>query len=427
MKTYFAHPINTYNTNIEFQCINLIKTQIKGHNEIINPSSFTNELSKIKTEKKRMEFCYSKIDESDIFIYLLHEKPKSGLRKEINHALSKDKKIYKIKYDNNNLVLIEMTIANIYKTIQKINKTFDRSKWVLKNKDDYLTWFKNNPEAIKLIKDQFDDENSFYVPHFNTVYYTDNFRKIITEKFCKQHNINYNKTLNHGFIDPRYQEAKITCPFFEESTLIIGYDTYNLPRIKNFTIEKLLECRTIHRNMKLCKNHKTILGAYPTYDLDIRKESKKEGKTFFTHEVFNEYLKTIDIMHKFMVDEWSDVEWKLAFSGNGLYIIMEKLIYNDYNINDETFQESWINSIKKIEHILKKNKIKNIVPEEKYGWQRYFKAIGTFHLSKERVSIPLNKDEQIDYKWIDEMTKIENGLNNNTFNEIINKAGIHWS
>ena len=423
MNIYFAHPINTYNTNTEIQSINLIKKQLGFQNEIINPSSFLKDLSEIKSEKKRMEFCYNKIDNSDIFIYLLHEKLTTGVRKEINYALSKNKKIYKIKYTYNNLTLIEMTIDNIYKTIEEINKNCDRTKWILKNKDDYLKWFKNNPEAIKLIKDQFDDENSFYVPHYNTTCYTNNFTKILM-KYCKQHNIN--NRVNHGFIDTRYQEVKITCPFFEESSSMPGYDTYNLPRIKNLTFEKLLEYRTIHRNMRICKNYKTILGAYPTYDFDIKDEAKKEGKNFFTTEVFNEYLKIVNIMQTFMNEEWSEIEWKLAFSGNGLYIIMEKLIYKDHDLNDKMFSNYWGMSIKKIITLFNKNGIKNIVPEKKYGWQRYFKAIGTFHLSKERVSIPLNKDEIIDYEWINEMTKIENGLNDNIFNEIVNKAGNSW-
>ena len=340
MSIYFAHPISTYNTYIEIQSIKLIKSQIELQSEIINPSSFLKDLSEIKTEKKRMEFYYNKIDNSDTFIYLLNEKLTTGIRKEINYALSKNKKMYKIKYINNKLTLIEMTIDNINKIVEKINKKCDRTKWILKTKDDYLTWFKNNPEAVKLIKDQFDDENSFYVPHFNSVYYTDNFTKIITKKFCKQHNINYNISLNHGFIDPRYQEAKITCPFFEESSLIIGYDTYNLPRIKNLTFAKLLECRTIHRNMRLCKDHNTIMGAYPTFDFDIKKETKKAGMNFFTQEVFNEYLKIIELMHTYMNERWNEVKWKLAFSGNGLYVIMEKLIYKDYDLNEESFYET---------------------------------------------------------------------------------------
>ena len=427
MKIYFAHPTNTYNSDIEIQSINLIKSQIGLDNEIINPSSYITELNNIKSEKKRMEFCYNMINNSDIFIYLLNEKLTTGIRKEINYALSKNKRIYKIKYINNKLLLDEMTFNYINKTVEELNKNYDRSRWILKTKDDYLTWFKNNPEAVKLIKDQFDDENSFYVPHFNSVYYTDNFTKIITKKFCKQHNINYNLSLNHGFIDPRYQEAKITCPFFEESSLIIGYDTYNLPRIKNLTFEKLLECRTIHRNMRLCKDHNTIMGAYPTFDFDIKNETKKAGMNFFTQEVFNEYLKIVDLMHTYMNERWNEVKWKLAFSGNGLYVIMEKLIYKDYDLNEESFYKMWTKTVKEeLPLLLKKNGIHHIVPEKKYGWQRYFKAIGTFHLSKERVSIPLNKDESLDYKWINEMTKIEKGLTENTFDEIINKAGNEW-
>lgn len=426
MSIYFAHPINTYNTDIEIQSINIIKKHLGFQNEIINPSSFIKELSTIKSEKKRMEFCYDKINVLDTFVYLLHEKPTIGIKKEINYALSKNKKIYKIKYVNNIPHITEMSIDNINKIVQKINENCDRSNWILKTKDDYLKWFKNNPEAIKLIKDQFDDENSFYVPHFNTIYYTDNFTKLITKKYCKQHNINYNTSLNHGFVDPRYQEAKITCPFTEESSLIIGYDTYHLPRIKDFTFTKLLECRTIHRNMRLCKDHKTMIGAYPTYDFDIKDEVKKERKNFFTTEIFNEYLKIITLMQSFMNEEWNNIEWKLAFSGNGIYIIMEKLIYKEHDLTEEIFCSHWKNTIKKIETLFKINGIKYIVPEKKYGWQRYFKAIGTFHLSKERVSIPLNKDEILDYKWLDEITKIEKGLCENTFTEIMNKAGNSW-
>ena len=423
MKSYFTHPISTYNTKFEQQCINLINVQIPNIS-IINPSTFTDDLSKIKTEKERMEYCYTKIDEADIFVYLFQEKVKDGVRKELNYALYKNKQIYKIKYINNNLTITEMSDTNIQTFIENINKTTDRSKWILKNKEDYLTWFKNNPEAIKLIRDQFDNENSFYVPHYNTVYLTNNFTKPTITKYCKQHNIN--RTINHSFIDTRYQEAKITCPFFEESSLIIGYDTYNLPRIKDLTFSKLLECRTIHRNMRICKDHNTILGAYPTFDLDIIPESKKENKNFFIPEVFNEYIKVIDIMHKYLNEKWSNIEYKLAFSGNGIYFIMEKFIYKDNNIDEEIFYHSWKNTIKEIINLFNKNNIRHIIPEKKYGWQRYFKAIGTFHLSLERVSIPLNKDEPLDYKWINEITKIENGLTQNTFTEIINRSGNSW-
>ena len=66
--------------------------------------------------------------------------------------------------------------------------------------------------------------------------------------------------------------------------------------------------------------------------------------------------------------------------------------------------------------------IKNVIPDQKADWNKYFKVLGTFHGNLERLSIPLNKDQVQDYKWINEITDIKTGLEGNVFKEIVKKA-----
>lgn len=79
-----------------------------------------------------------------------------------------------------------------------------------------------------------------------------------------------------------------------------------------------------------------------------------------------------------------------------------------------------------LEKLLRDNGIKSIAVEKKYGWNRYFKVVFTFHLSYDRVAIPLNKEEELDYDWMNEITKIKTGLSRNVSLEIIEEAGKDW-
>ncbi|MBU1067349.1 hypothetical protein KKE60_06150, partial [Patescibacteria group bacterium] len=130
---------------------------------------------------------------------------------------------------------------------------------------------------------------------------------------------------------------------------------------------------------------------------------------------------------------------RLQFSGNGIYIELEPMDFKKEDTTYDEFEAIWKgnNLTKKLGQNSEMEKMQNILEIagikyltlERYSWNQYFKLPFSFHADKERVSIPINKDVSFDTnmrKYIDEMSSIKRGLNENIYDEIMRNAGNKW-
>lgn len=491
---YFARRTGLYDSPIDEHCIDMIfgmeMTGIADGINLLDPAVLIKERQKeideIKTNSKKEAFimeeiCLPAIDSCSIFVYLLDQNDvvlSPGVEIELDHAIKKNKHIFRIFQVNRGLRLVEMTTSNIENELKKLCRGWDggsngsesvgdkiRSGWALKSVSDYLQFYRNNPEAVQLIIEQFregrwiEKENEkdekgnerLYVrgdvaciPHFNSAGQTSDYSKV---KWCNcpLHQGNLSR---HAFYELRDKEFRRTCMFTGVRSVAPGYSKMKLDRFDGYGINDILSnSRTIHRSMNIFDNSvfnqgivlrdvignvvlgkggksvadlRKIIGCIPLIDLDL------DG-SFFDKDVFEECQQTLKVVREYMVVEWSGVEWKLGFSGNGLYIIFDRLIFEGAGFTYGQWLIYWKQKRQRLEKLLRENRIWKVAVEKKYGWNRYFKAMFTFHLDRDRIAIPLNKNRELDYNWIDYHSNIKNGLERNISKEIMENAGPEWN
>lgn len=474
MITYFARPTYLYNTDTERNLLKLLETDsvIKFDNIPLPPAL----LKGLKREKWLCQnYFFPLIDKCDRFVYTFgfdNEAKKGsnevGVKGELNYALYKKKPIYRIDIDGidgTDSRIIEMNNETFHR-IYDNNKIF-RKKWVLKSIEDYRMFYKNNIEAVELIYSQFREfrDRSGYggskqpiIPHRNTLWATNEFRSKFALKRCSIHGT------NHAFIDSRKQQVENYCPYYGVGNLKPAYGKRKLDYIDEYdSRELILSSRVIHKlcwiidntgfeklgfcvkdengNLILQKDGDVIadvnkiVGIEPLFDIDIKSEVKDTGKNFFDKDIFAEYLEAIKICENYVENEMCGMEYKRGFSGNGIYFIFDPILFLNvpdedgktyYDTNSESFLKTWLEWIEDIQKKFDDRGLKSLRLENLYGWNRYFKVMGTLHANKERIAIPLNKDEVLDFGWMNEMTKIEKGLEGNIFQEILRKAGNTW-
>lgn len=454
---YFSYPIVLYDSSLERRCIELIKNNISFEN-IVNPKTFINELKKCDNEQigGNMELTYNNkiffpnIDKCSIFVYYIDSTNKitKGVSKELQYALMKYKEIYKIVNFNDSLQFYKMDKKSIN---NRIIKDYSKKRnWSLKNISDYKKFYDINHELKDFMLSQFNVQkinNNQYiqqavVSHKNSVYITNDFKNVVYDT-CLEHQ------LKHSYINPLYSEKLLTCPFTNLTRKKPDYSKFKLDNIRQVNFDELLlNSRTLHKSMFIFNNDSfitgkglvfrsngdiilvggkpkvdtnNILGVEILFDLDIIDYYKSQGMTFFNMKIFNQYLKAIEIIQNFIEEFWC-VEYKMGFSGNGIYIILPSFLFKEHNFTFDSFSTYFADKRNEINKRFIENKIDKIVLEKKYGWNRYFKVLGTFHLKHERLSIPLNFNESLDYDWMKEMTNIDVGLESNISKEILRKS-----
>lgn len=479
MNKYFSRPTYLYDTDTERNLLKLLETPSDSVIRFDNIPVPPVRLKELAREKWLCQnYFFPLIYKCDMFVYTFgfdNEAKKGsnevGVKGELNYALYKKKPIYRIYIDKNGSGRIVEMNNDTFQKIYNNNKVF-REKWVLKSIDDYREFYRNNIEAVELIRNQFKEfmledvgrlsggkcGKQPIIPHRNTLWITNEFKSQFVLKRCNIHGI------NHGFIDSRKQMVETYCPYYSTGNLKPAYGKRKLDYIDEYNLRELiLSSRVIH---KLCwiiddsgfekfgfcvkdENGKIILqkdgdviadidkivGIEPVFDIDIKNEVKETGKNFFDKDIFAEYLDAIKICEGFVKDEMCGMEYKRGFSGNGVYFIFDPILFLNvpdedgdkyYNTNSGSFLKNWLGWIGDIQKKFDDKGLKSLRLENLYGWNRYFKVMGTLHASKERIAIPLNKDEVLDCKWMNDITKIENGLHDNVFQEILRKAGNTW-
>lgn len=487
MKAYLSQPTEFY-TDLTLQTFveQKIKEILKLMNIVIdgveNPAYYklppTDKIGIAKDAYYMMTVFLPKIDECEVFVYTCNFDVEGNpyltedVKKELKYAMSKDKRIYKLVLERNERNESDIKFINILPMDKQsletriLSNLSNKNDWVLKSLRDYQLWLdNNNPEFIDFLNSQFknyklkDGKGAKHavIPHHNSLYDTDEHNKVKWDT-CRYHQY------GHAFIDPIFQEKKLTCPFY------LPKDTYSKPNYSQWKWDYLgeipvnelfLRSRTIHKSMFIFKDetfrirdggivrripgkraikgdhdYTKIVGAEPVIDIDIIPECKDKGYSFFHKKIFNQYTKVKKLSHKFMEERLPGIDYKFGFSGNGLYLYIEPLIFEDIDWDFGDFFWNWRDAPDKenkkntilylVNKMLTDNKLDALRIESTYAWRSYFKAMGTFHLSKERISIPLNKDEVIDYDWLNEMTNIKLGLEGNVMKEIIKKADWKW-
>lgn len=479
MKIFFSMPTDLYFTELEKEYRKVVEGIFPLCDNIIRfPSDYMSEINNATEGMKRRDrdkyisgFFLKKVEECDVLIYTnIYTKDGNilftrGVRGELSRALELGKVIYRLYPESVSSVRLQKMDIQYFDTIVKsfdtIVKSYDYSMkgWVLKSVSDYVKFYENNPEAIGLMKKYFQSKigKCVVVPHYNYIY---EIEKYGASKFrgCKKHN-----NSRHSIILPKQEFTKL-CPYTEDKWIWADYSTVKLNPFPSGSgndgiMDLIKKTRTLHKLMyilrdssdfdpskegiayvnedgkipfergKPVKDYRKIAGVRPLFDIDI-KDEYKQIDSFFEDSIFNEYQKVIDLFFKYYendVEGGIDKNVRCIFSGNGLYIDLGEKTFESFDCSGfEEFDSEWSNIRKTMQKIMNENGICKLQIEKGYGWSRYFKTVGTFHAKSERVSIPLNINESLDKEWIDEITKIELGLKQNVFNEIINRAGNNW-
>lgn len=504
MKIFFSMPTDLYFTELEKEYRKVVENTFLlndlNHNIIKFPSDYMDELNKATDGMKRRDrdkyitaFFLKKVEECDILVYVNTYTADGnvlftrGVRGELNRALELGKIVYRLYLDfpwityraktflkidgKGKLVELQKMDMTHFKTIaDSYNYNVVEKEWVLKSVGDYIKFYENNPEAIELMKKQFESGvgTCVAIPHYNYVYQIE---KYGTWKIrdCKRHK-DHSK---HSIILPKQELTKL-CPYLEDKWIWADYSTVKLNPFPSGSdgdggiIDLLKKTRTLHKLMyilkgeyggedrkcdyskegiayinedgkipfergKPVKDYRKIAGVRPLFDIDIKDEVKVVD-AFFEDSIFNEYQKTIDLFFKYYENEnendiggGSDRDVRCMFSGNGLYIDLGEHLFSDFDCKGfEEFDTEWRSIRKTMQEIMNENGIKRLQIEKGYGWNRYFKTVFSFHAKSERISIPMNINESLDKKWLKEVTDIRLGLEQNISNEIIMRSGNNW-
>lgn len=474
MSTYFGHATTMYSGNLEKECMILIERKLDM--DIVNPALLDTNVTELKGKKltgKRLEDYKMKyvylpaLDKCDNFVYYLHEGVlTAGVDKEIQRAVLGRKNIYRI-VDNivdteNRMSILNLNTTGIGIIAKRMNDDVNgvREKWALKNADDYIKWFKLNPEAVMIMKEQLTlvanmNEKLWrraMMTHESSCYATNDFKGVVLEVPCgEKHGY-----MKHCFINPLIQEKLATCPFSEDSRQMPRYSGLRLESLdlmdeKEF-LRYLVSSRTVHgstflfgekvfeenggiykrdsrgvllknKGGKRIVDYSLIGGMIPIFDLDL---VGKNGKDFYDTEVFEQFDMAVEVGRGFVEEEYSDATWKLIYTGKGMYFVGEPLIFDEYDIDGVKvdwmqWKGIWSKDLVLLGNLLKKAGIDKVVVDKKYGWSRYFKLAGALHLGIDRVAIPWNYNERLDRKYMDEHSCIQ--LESNIMKDAVKRAG----
>lgn len=485
MIIYFARPTDTYDKRIESDCMRLIEKTFPGI-EIVDPKGIfktiendANKLTGKEREKFISEHTMAALKTCDTIVYTntftaaKHMNFPKGLMGEIYYGLKNKYRMFRIYLCGHNGNINTAQVKKIQeinfvclneKTKNDFNKyTIEKQGWILKSITDYLQFYKNNSGAIDLMRQWFTDVEHIgagcVVSHPSHVFATNN-RTNIGLVNCRIH-----YGMQHATIDPCSQLYNTECPYVSYKKFSPEYATNKLtpfPTDDEQLLRLIARSRVIHKfwemfdskanltqfgialqdeNGNLVKKKdghyiadtRLIPGVRPLVDIDIKAEVKSKYN-FFNDKIFKEYEIAIEKLLEYLGDEA-----RLQFSGNGIYIELEPMDFKKEDTTYDEFEAIWKgnNLTKKLGQNSEMEKMQNILEIagikyltlERYSWNQYFKLPMTFHADYERVSIPINKDVSFDTnmrKYIDEMSSIKRGLNENIYDEIMRNAGNKW-
>jgi len=171
-----------------------------------------------------------------------------------------------------------------------------------------------------------------------------------------------------------------------------------------------------------------LVGISPVMDIDAPSifinEGTKNEAILGRENIFDyidDFNSTIGIIDNEMKE--CELEYDICFSGNGIYII-GKPFYSTKIGEIYHYADKFTELINDVNHI-KSNKLE--IHDNSKAWSYYYKIPFTFHVNRQRISIPLRKGK-LDGEWVDKMTDIKN-LNNgckHIIHEIIRRSKWKW-
>lgn len=198
---YFAHPINTYNTPIEKDCIDAIELKFPGFT-IINPSDikYQNEFSDYRSKEKEnyMPYFKSLVDKCSIIVYLPFQDYKvgSGVYYEICSIENKNN-IYQIDAIEFNISKVSMEYVEDNKI--DVDETRKRIKSKYFTRSILLNNYKNiDEELINKIKKTIPIGSSILEISCGNAADSIELKKIGYNVTCTDNDINYVKNANRN-------------------------------------------------------------------------------------------------------------------------------------------------------------------------------------------------------------------------------------
>lgn len=188
-----------------------------------------------------------------------------------------------------------------------------------------------------------------------------------------------------------------------------------------------------------------IIGLTPVFDIDspgiIKEDGTEDRKNrvdfFSVVPYFNDY---IAVVCKELTNR--GIDYRQVFSGNGVHIVGQAYYPEEHGHDREKvfeFNDKFVTLIKNINHRLKvQNNNVNIntdlnvytylsADKRSKSWNRFYKIPFSFHASRNRISIPLNKGT-IDAEWLKRVTSLDNiRKDSSIIDEILKCTENEWS
>lgn len=192
--------------------------------------------------------------------------------------------------------------------------------------------------------------------------------------------------------------------------LFEGHTTYFYEFI--FDIEGIKHAFT--KNQK----KKQVIGVSCVMDIDAPNIFSETEGIIGRKNMFD-FVDSFDSVLEIVDSEMNEVgiDYKISSSGNGIYIIAEPF-YSDSVNEVYLFADKFSEMINDINHLKGSNPVD--IHDNAKAWSYYYKCPMSFHVSKQRLSIPLRKGGEIDWDWMKRITDIKN-LNMNNCEEVVSE------
>lgn len=207
---------------------------------------------------------------------------------------------------------------------------------------------------------------------------------------------------------------------------------------KENIMKQLFECHTTYFyeflfdkegiSSSITKNQKKkqIVGVSPVMDIDAPSIFENEGtknEVVVGRESMFGYIDDFNSTIELIDSELKEVgmDYKVSGSGNGVYIIGEPF-YSEKEEEIYQYVDKFTELINDINNV-KENKLE--IHDNAKAWSFYYKIPFTFHVNRQRISIPLNKGK-LNGEWMDKATDIKRlNMNNvkSVVSEIIKRSG----
>jgi len=152
-----------------------------------------------------------------------------------------------------------------------------------------------------------------------------------------------------------------------------------------------------------------IIGDSIVFEIDAPKAKKGHYNIGGKVDIFDKNYYSLFMWVKTKVEQELDrlgIKYNCLFSGNGIYIIIQSIYFEEHNIDLEKMRNIKQNMFEKVQpFVVNKKSSVPAIDIRDIGWALYFKSPFTFHEIADRMVIPVSKG-YINREWLDNATDI---------------------